>query len=125
MKRIYLNICWEKIDKWICIIQCVERKYSLKPSKLTQLSAKKIFRLMSGITDQLFYPKDCCNNCQSCKICKFVRKYYNVNFNLKPLDFVKVSNIFFENAISIFKEYNINYDGRDPMLNLDEKIFFN
>ena len=38
-------------DGWISIIQCVEKKYASTPSKLTQISAKSIFRLMSGIID--------------------------------------------------------------------------
>ena len=110
-------------DGWICIIQCVEKKYASTPSKLTQISAKSIFRLMSGIIDQ-FYDLNFCDNFQSVQINVFVRKYYNVNFNLRPLDFVRTSKLYFEEALVIYKLYNFSYNGKDPMLNLDEKIFF-
>ena len=123
MRRIYLNQSYEITDGWICIIQCVEGKHLSNPSKLTQISAKSIFRLMAGIIDQ-FYDLNFCDNFQIDQISYFVKKYYNVNFNLKPLDFVRVSRSFFEEALAIYKKYNFNYNGKDPMLNLDERIFF-
>ena len=113
MRRIYLNQSYEITDGWICIIQCVERKYLSNPSKLTQISAKSIFRLMASIIDQ-FYDLNFCDNFQIGQISDFVKKYYNVNFNLKPLDFVRISRSFFEEALVIYKKYNLIIMERIP-----------
>ena len=122
-KFICLNQSYEIKNDWICIIECVEAKDRQNPSLLMQICAKIIFRLMSGITDQFFelrYYEDL----QDTQIERFVKKYYKVNFNLKPVDFIKIAEEFFAEALSIFDRLNLNYNGTDPMLNMDETIFF-
>ena len=88
-----------------------------------QIGAKQIFRLMSGITDQFFYPRYS-KNLKDKQIELFIKKYYNVNFNLRPLDFVKKADELFFEAVLIFEKLNFRYDGTDPMATMDETIFF-
>ena len=78
---------------------------------------------MSGITDQ-FFDLCCSKNLKDKQIRLFIKKYYNVDFNLQPLDFIKIAKEFFFEAVSIFDKLNLHYDGTDPMLNMDETIFF-
>ena len=49
---------------------------------------------MSGIIDQFF---DLCysKNLKDKQIRLFIKKYYNVDFNLQPLDFIKIADEFF------------------------------
>ena len=126
MKKIFLQKSYEIKDNWICIItlkQRVKTEDRQEPSLLMQICAKQIFRLMPGITDQFF---DLCysKNLKDKQIRLFIKKYYNVDFNLQPLDFIKIAKEFFFEAISIFDRLNLHYDGTDPMLNMDETIFF-
>ena len=127
MKYIFFQKAHEITDdNWICIItlkQHAKTDDRQEPSTLMQICAKQIFRLMSGITDQFF---DLCysKNLKDKQIKLFVKKYYNVNFNLKPLDFIKIAEEFFAQAFSIFDRLNLHYNGTDPMASMDETIFF-
>ena len=116
MKYIFFQKAYEMNDNWICIITLKQRAKTgdrQEPSTLMQICAKQIFRLISGITDQFF---DLCysKNLKDKQIKLFVKKYYNVNFNLKPL----------AQALSIFDRLNLHYNGTDPMASMDETIFF-
>ena len=127
MKKIFLQKSYEIKDNWICIItlkQRVKTEDRQEPSLLMQICAKQIFRLMSGITDQ-FFDLRYSENLKDKQIESFVKKYYNVNFNLQPLDFIKIAEEFFVQAFSIFDRLNLYYNGTDPMASMDETIFFN
>ena len=127
MKKIFLQKSYEIKDNWICIItlkQRVKTEDRQEPSLLMQICAKQIFRLMSGITDQ-FFDLRYSENLKDKQIERFVKKYYNVNFNLQPLDFIKIAEEFFVQAFSIFDRLNLYYNGTDPMASMDETIFFN
>ena len=87
-----------------------------------QQSAKRIFRPMSGLIYQLEY-QNCCEE-RDCDLCIFIRKYYNINFNTKPLVFHKYCEDFLKEAACFYKRFNLKYDGRDPMTCFDEERFF-
>ena len=111
------------VENWICILTLKQAVKKKKPSTLMQVCAKQIFRLMSGIADQFFYLRYS-KNLKDKQIELFIKKYYNVNFNLRPLDFVKKAEELFFEAVLIFEKLNFRYDGTDPMATMDETIFF-
>ena len=123
MKYIFFQKAYDIVDNWICIITLRQFAKKDKPSTLMQICAKQIFRLMSGITDQ-FSDLRYCKNVKDKQIELFIKKYYNVNFNLRPLDFIKIAEEFFFEAVLIFEKLNFHYNGTDPMASMDETIFF-
>ena len=123
MKCIFFQKAFEIVDKWICIITLKQSAKKDKPSTLMQICAKQIFRLMSGIADQ-FFDLRYCKKVKDKQIELFIKKYYNVNFNLRPLDLIKIAEEFFFEAVLIFDKLNICYNGIDPMATMDDSIFF-
>ena len=94
MKCIFFQKAFEIVDNWICIITLKQSAKKDKPSTLMQICAKQIFRLMSGIADQ-FFDLRYCKKVKDKQIELFIKKYYNVNFNLRPLDLIKIAEEFF------------------------------
>ena len=123
MKCIFFQKAYEIVDNWICIITLKQSAKKDKPSTLMQICAKQIFRLMPGTTDQ-FFDLRYCKKVKDKQIELFIKKYYNVNFNLRPLDFIKIAEQLFFEAGLIFEKLNIGYNGIDPMASMDESIFF-
>ena len=121
MKRIFLNIQYTKYYDVIDLITTAKIKFRRTPAKLMQISAKSIFCLMSGMIYEFFDHDTCYENC---KICAFERKFYNVDFNLKAIDFAKACNLFLEEALLIYNKYDINFEGGILNPDLDETIFF-
>ena len=118
MLYIYLNLIYNKKDE--VIIHHFPRKN--KTLKLTRLAAKKLFQIMASINKKLYYYEHDCSN--DCKLCKFVTKYYKINFNVKELDFAEISKKYFEEVVSVLKLFKIKLDNSNLCLHLDESIFF-